>query len=188
MKTPVLYHECWKSVSGISPTLSPKVFQSYIVLLSSWPTRVQLLGNTFTPVWGSHLTHLHLCHPPSSPPLGHAGFLPTLGICHAFIQSLNKSSLSSCQGHGSVLGTGDTAMNKTNPYTQELPLQENRRGNTNSATNSSLRRSVLGVHWKNWCWSWNSNTWPPDAKSWLICKDPDAGKDWRQEEKVMTKD
>ena len=23
--------------------------------------------------------------------------------------------------------------------------------------------------------------WPPDAKSWLICKDPDAGKDWRQE-------
>ena len=25
--------------------------------------------------------------------------------------------------------------------------------------------------------------WPPDAKSWLIRKDPDAGKDWRQEEK-----
>ena len=25
--------------------------------------------------------------------------------------------------------------------------------------------------------------WPPDAKSWLIEKDPDAGKDWRQEEK-----
>ena len=24
--------------------------------------------------------------------------------------------------------------------------------------------------------------WPPDAKSWLIWKDPDAGKDWRQEE------
>ena len=21
------------------------------------------------------------------------------------------------------------------------------------------RRSVLGVHWKDWCWSWNSNTW-----------------------------
>ena len=28
--------------------------------------------------------------------------------------------------------------------------------------------------------------WPPDAKSWLIGKDPDAGKDWRQEEKGMT--
>ena len=30
--------------------------------------------------------------------------------------------------------------------------------------------------------------WPPDAKNWLIGKDPDAGKDWRQEEKGMTKD
>ena len=26
--------------------------------------------------------------------------------------------------------------------------------------------------------------WPPDVKNWLIWKDPDAGKDWRQEEKV----
>ena len=25
--------------------------------------------------------------------------------------------------------------------------------------------------------------WPPDVKNWLIGKDPDAGKDWRQEEK-----
>ena len=29
--------------------------------------------------------------------------------------------------------------------------------------------------------------WPPDTKSWLIWKDPDAGKDWRQEKKGMTK-
>ena len=28
--------------------------------------------------------------------------------------------------------------------------------------------------------------WPPDAKSWLTGKDPDAGKDWRQEEKGTT--
>ena len=28
--------------------------------------------------------------------------------------------------------------------------------------------------------------WPPDVKKWLICKDPDAGKDWRQEEKGTT--
>ena len=28
--------------------------------------------------------------------------------------------------------------------------------------------------------------WPPDAKTQLIGKDPDAGKDWRQEEKRMT--
>ena len=30
--------------------------------------------------------------------------------------------------------------------------------------------------------------WPPDGKSWLIWKDPDAGKDWGQEEKGTTED
>ena len=30
--------------------------------------------------------------------------------------------------------------------------------------------------------------WPPDLKKWLIGKDPDAGKDWRQEEKGTTED
>ena len=30
--------------------------------------------------------------------------------------------------------------------------------------------------------------WPPDAKSWLIWKDPDAAKDWRQKEKGTTED
>ena len=30
--------------------------------------------------------------------------------------------------------------------------------------------------------------WPPDAKNWLLEKDPDAGKDWRREEKGTTED
>ena len=30
--------------------------------------------------------------------------------------------------------------------------------------------------------------WPPDAKNWLTRKDPDAGKDWRREEKGTTED
>ena len=30
--------------------------------------------------------------------------------------------------------------------------------------------------------------WPPDTNNWLIGKDPDAGKDWRQAEKGMTED
>ena len=30
--------------------------------------------------------------------------------------------------------------------------------------------------------------WPPDVKSWLIWKDPDAGKDWRREEKGTIED
>ena len=30
--------------------------------------------------------------------------------------------------------------------------------------------------------------WPPDVKNWLIRKDPNAGKDWREEEKGITED
>ena len=30
--------------------------------------------------------------------------------------------------------------------------------------------------------------WPPTVKNWLIWKDPDAGKDWRREEKGTTED
>ena len=30
--------------------------------------------------------------------------------------------------------------------------------------------------------------WPPDANNWLLGKDPDAGKDWRQEEKGIAED
>ena len=30
--------------------------------------------------------------------------------------------------------------------------------------------------------------WPPDGKNWLIWKDTDAGKDWRQEDKGTAED
>ena len=30
--------------------------------------------------------------------------------------------------------------------------------------------------------------WPPNAKNWLVGKHPDAGKDWKREEKGMTQD
>ena len=33
-----------------------------------------------------------------------------------------------------------------------------------------------------------ASAWPPDTKSWLTGKDPDAGKDWGQEEKGTTED
>ena len=26
---------------------------------------------------------------------------------------------------------------------------------------SVLKKSVWNIHWKDWCWSWSSNTWPP---------------------------
>ena len=53
---------------------------------------------------------------------------------------------------------------------------------------SILKRSVLVVHWKDYVEAETPVLWPPDAKSWLICKDPDAGKDWGQEEKGTTED
>ena len=54
------------------------------------------------------------------------------------------------------------------------------------------RKEIQPVHPKeNQSWIYIGRTdeaetpmfWPPDVKSWLIWKDPDAGKDWGQEEK-----
>ena len=45
------------------------------------------------------------------------------------------------------------------------------------STSLSQRRSVLGVHWKDWCWSWNSNTLATWCKELTHWKRTDAGKD-----------
>ena len=55
-------------------------------------------------------------------------------------------------------------------------------------SNQSILKEISPDYWKNWCWSWSSSTWPPDAKNWLIRKDPDAGKDERQKEKGAAED
>ena len=48
---------------------------------------------------------------------------------------------------------------------------------------------------RNWSWIFTGKTdaeaetpllWPPEVKNWIIGKDLDAGKDWRQEEKGTT--
>ena len=44
------------------------------------------------------------------------------------------------------------------------------------------------MHLEDWSWSWSSNTLAPDVKNWLIRKQPDTGKGWRQEEKGATED
>ena len=53
---------------------------------------------------------------------------------------------------------------------------------------TSQRKSVLNIHWKDWCWSWNSNTLALQCEEPAIWKDPDAGKDWRRERKRTTED
>ena len=58
-------------------------------------------------------------------------------------------------------------------------------------------KEIQPVHSKDQSWVFFGRTdveaetpifWPPDAKNWLVCKDLDVGKDWRQEEKGMTED
>ena len=59
-------------------------------------------------------------------------------------------------------------------------------------------KEIQPVHPKgNQCWIFIGRTdaeaetpilWPPDGKNWLIWKDPDAGKDWGQEEKGITEE
>ena len=61
---------------------------------------------------------------------------------------------------------------------------------------SPLGCKIKPVHPKGnhpWIFTGRTNAktpilWPPDAKNWLIGKDPAAGKDWRQEKKGTTKD
>ena len=51
-------------------------------------------------------------------------------------------------------------------------------------------KEIQPVHPKgnqSWIFTGRTDAKTPDAKNWLTGKDPDAGKDWRQEEKGMTK-
>ena len=59
---------------------------------------------------------------------------------------------------------------------------------TRRSNSLSWRKSVLNILWKDWCWSWNSNTLDTWCEELVNGKDPDAGKDWRLEEKRMTED
>ena len=58
-------------------------------------------------------------------------------------------------------------------------------------------KEIQPVHPKDQSWVFTGRTdveaetpvsWPPDAKSWLIGKDPDDGKDWKQWEKKVAED
>ena len=68
----------------------------------------------------------------------------------------------------------------------------------NTLENHLNCKEILPVHPKgNQSWIFNGRAdaeaqtpvlWPPDVKSWLTWKDPNVGKDWRQEEKGLTED
>ena len=46
----------------------------------------------------------------------------------------------------------------------------------------SQRKSILNIHWRDWCWGWSFNT----LATW--CEQLTHWKDWKQEEKGMTED
>ena len=52
-------------------------------------------------------------------------------------------------------------------------------------TSQSERKSTLNIHWKYLCWS--SNILATSCKQPTIGKDPDAGKDWGQEDQGATR-
>ena len=62
-------------------------------------------------------------------------------------------------------------------------------GQSTGASTSALDlpMSIQGL-FPSFKWAEAPILWPPDAKSRFIRKDPDAGKDWRQEERGMTED
>ena len=49
-------------------------------------------------------------------------------------------------------------------------------------------QSTLNIYWKDWCWSWSSNTLATWFKELTYWKDPDAGREWGQEKKGTTED
>ena len=59
---------------------------------------------------------------------------------------------------------------------------------TARSNQSILKEINLNIHWSTDSEADAPIHWPPDVKSWLIGKDPDAGKNWRQEEKGATED
>ena len=56
-------------------------------------------------------------------------------------------------------------------------------------TNQSvLIESTVNIYWKDWCWSWSSNTLATWCEEPALWKNSDAGKDWRQKEKGTAED
>ena len=66
-------------------------------------------------------------------------------------------------------------------FWESLGLQED-------PTSPFWRRSALGFFGRTDAKAETPVLWPPHAKSWLIGKDSDAGRDWGQEERRMTED
>ena len=45
-------------------------------------------------------------------------------------------------------------------------------------------KSVMNIYWKDWCWSWSSNTFPTWCEELTHWKRPWCWKDWSQEKRT----
>ena len=61
-------------------------------------------------------------------------------------------------------------------------------GHQGNQINQSYRKSTMNIHWKDWCWSWSSNTLATRCKELTHWKRPLWWKYWGQEEKGLTED
>ena len=87
-------------------------------------------------------------------------------------------------------------------YIIYVKLQLKSQGNHDISLNCSCWRRLLRVPWTErrsnqsilkeispeYSLDGLTILWPSDVKNWLMCKDPDAGKDWRHAEKGTTED
>ena len=73
------------------------------------------------------------------------------------------------------------------PWSEATEAQRNKVSNI-TQLESVWAKFIQGLPCSNVAEAEAPILWPRDVKSWLTGKDPDAGKDWRQEEKGMTED
>ena len=65
-----------------------------------------------------------------------------------------------------------SAQLKQAPWTVVLEDSGESLGLQGDPPSPSQSRSVLNIHWKDWCWSWNSNTLATSCKEWIHWKRP----------------
>ena len=156
---------------------------SFFFFLNLW----LIMIHCQSPLWGKHPnagTFLEVCI--SSSRLSHPRCL-----CRVLIYASNQCYCLSYKRHlcicmyfslGQVGSGPETGADKSFQLSQRTDAFELwcwKRLLRVPWTTKRSNQLVLNIHRKDWCWDWSSNTLPPDSKSRLIRKDPDAGKDWR---------
>ena len=100
-----------------------------------------------------------------------------------------------CIPHQYKLGKGDKSQFKISLYWAKRPIRTVTVSSLESPLDCKEIQSVYPKGDQSWIFIGRTDVkveapilWPSDAESWLTGKDPDAGKDWRQEEKGITED